>query len=222
MMFAGLDSGISMNKHVFSIYTQTSYNLLCRMIELRTADGTTQTSAYFVQREGGFPYSITRSTDSRSNATYTWSDALGRTCKVVPPGGSVVTYAYDSADRLVSVLYGAYTTTLSYDIGGCNLGMSDPDMGSRGLAVSLLSPYDALGNVTQQTDARGCVTNLNYNGLNRLLGKTYSNATVGSCASFASSTPAVNFTYDQGTNGKGRRTGMAAPTLASDSIGITS
>jgi YD repeat-containing protein len=81
--------------------------------------------------------------------------------------------------------------------------MSDPDMGSWSYV------YDALGNLTSQIDARRCVTSLVYDALNRLLGKTYSNASGGSCSAIAASTSPVSYTYDQGTNGKGRRTGMA-------------
>ncbi len=64
---------------------------------------------------------------------------------------------------------------------------------------SLLA-YDALGNMTSQTDARGCITNIAYDELNRPTGKTYSNCPA---------TSAVTYTYDAGTNGKGRRTSMS-------------
>ena len=72
--------------------------------------------------------------------------------------------------------------------------MSDPDMGDWSYT------YDTLGNLKTQTDARGCMTTISYDELNRLYGKTYSGT---DC-----STPAVTYTYDYGTNGKGHRTGM--------------
>ncbi|HPP62404.1 MAG TPA: RHS repeat-associated core domain-containing protein [Anaerolineales bacterium] len=50
-----------------------------------------------------------------------------------------------------------------------------------------------------QTDARGCVTNIAYDELNRPTGKTYSGCPA---------TGAVTYAYDAGTNGKGRRTSM--------------
>jgi YD repeat-containing protein len=43
--------------------------------------------------------------------------------------------------------------------------MSDPDMGNWSYV------YDALGNLTSQTDARTCVTTLGYDALNRLTDK---------------------------------------------------
>jgi YD repeat-containing protein len=47
--------------------------------------------------------------------------------------------------------------------------------------------YNALGSLTQQTDARGCQTNLTYDALNRLTQKSYN-----SCPS----TAAVKYIYD--------------------------
>ena len=63
--------------------------------------------------------------------------------------------------------------------------------------------YDALGNLTGQTDARGCVLTLGYDLLNRLTNKTSSGA---GCDPFGQIT--TSYTYDIGTNGKGRRTSM--------------
>lgn len=73
--------------------------------------------------------------------------------------------------------------------------MTDPDMGYWTYA------YDAL-NLISQTDARGCTTNLTYDVLNRLTGKTYSNCPT---------TDSVSYGYDSTTDGNkgyGRRTSM--------------
>ena len=62
--------------------------------------------------------------------------------------------------------------------------------------------YDALGRLVSQTDAKGCVSTLAYDDLNRMTGKTYS----GSCTQTG-----VTYTYDDTTNGNygiGQRTGM--------------
>ena len=71
--------------------------------------------------------------------------------------------------------------------------MDDPDMGK------WTYNYDALSNLTSQTDARGCTTNLTYDLLNRPTQKSYSNC---------SATSTVAYGYDSGTNGIGRRTSM--------------
>jgi YD repeat-containing protein len=98
-------------------------------------------------------------------------------------------------------------TTIHYNGFGRKDTMTDPDMGTWSYA------YDVLGNLTSQTDARGCVTAVTYDDLNRPLEKTYSGP--GAC----SATPSVTYTYDSrlaGNDGLGRRTGM------SDGSGSTS
>ena len=57
--------------------------------------------------------------------------------------------------------------------------------------------YDVLGNLVEQTDARGCVTSLTYDSLNRLLGKSYSNASAGNCAANVANASPVSYNYDQ-------------------------
>ena len=184
-------------------YTLTSYDALGRIYQVQAPDGSTQTSVYSLQSDNGIPYNLTHFTNARGNTSVTWSDALGRTYRVVSPAGPGVTYSYDAADRLVQAQYGSYAASLSYDFAGRKLSMNDPDMGI------WTYQYDALGNLVEQTDARGCVTSLSYDGLNRLLGKSYSNANGGSCAAIAANTAAVSYNYDQGTNGIGRRSGMS-------------
>jgi RHS repeat-associated protein len=78
------------------------------------------------------------------------------------------------------------------------LTLNDPDMGLWSYA------YDALGNLTRQTDARGQRICLYYDGLNRLTGKHY--RADDACPS--SPTYNVSYGYDSGTNGIGRRTSM--------------
>ncbi|WKZ50315.1 MAG: RHS repeat-associated core domain-containing protein [Anaerolineales bacterium] len=84
--------------------------------------------------------------------------------------------------------------SLTYDKAGRKKTMDDPDMGF------WQYDYDALGNLKTQTDARGCVTNIAYDELNRPTGKTYAGCPT---------TGAVTYTYDAGMNGKGRRTSMS-------------
>jgi YD repeat-containing protein len=89
---------------------------------------------------------------------------------------------------------------MTYDLAGRKVGMNDPDMGNWSYN------YNALGALINQTDARGCVTTLDYDLLNRLRGKSFS----GSCGT---TTAPVGYTYDAfdaatGQYGRGRRTGM--------------
>jgi RHS repeat-associated protein len=104
---------------------------------------------------------------------------------------------YNVAGQLISTTYGSAVTTLTYDLSGRKIAMDDADMGAWEYA------YDALGNLRNQTDARGCETTLDYDPLNRLVSKTFANCPGNSVA--------VSCEYDQSSatnSGIGRRTGM--------------
>ncbi len=174
-------------------FTETLYDILGRATEITATDLATTGYAYTDGYASSVPYLDTTVTNPRGNATTTRSDAWGRVTKVTPAIAPYVSYTYDGADRLLSVVRGGATTTLTYDIGGRKLSMNDPDMGLWRYT------YDALGKLVTQTDAKGCITTLAYDTLNRPSGKTYSGACSGT---------AVSYTYDFDTNGKGRRTGM--------------
>ena len=188
-------------------HTDTSYDILGRVDQVLSTDGTPSASyEYWDGYINNVPFLYTRVTNARGNVTTTRSDIWGRTANVTPATGPTLDYIYDAADRLLNVVRGGLTTTLSYDFGGRKTNMSDPDTGTWGYT------YDALGNLLTQTDARGengCTTTLIYDLLNRLTNKSYS----GDCGV---ATTAVVYTYDSGTYGKGRRTGM------SDGSGSTS
>lgn len=84
--------------------------------------------------------------------------------------------------------------------------MSDPDMGAWDYA------YDATGNLTKQRDARNQAICFYYDGLNRLVGKTYHSGISDLNALICPGAPyAVSYTYDStadGNYGRGWRTGM--------------
>jgi RHS repeat-associated protein len=168
-----------------AFYTITTYDALGRPLTATAPDGTVTSTSY-----NGLTTTVT---DANGLATTTVTDVLGRTLSITPPTGPAVAFTYDALGNMLSASRGGATMTLTYDIAGRKQAMSDPDMGNWSYT------YDALGSMTSQTDARACVTNLSYDMLNRLTGKTYSNCPT---------TPSVTFTYDQGTNGIGRRTAM--------------
>ena len=174
--------------------TRTTYDILGRSLTSQATDLTTTSYDYYDSYTNGTPYLYTEVTNPRGKTTQTKTDIWGKVLLVTPPTGPTVTYQYDAADRLWKTTRGGVDTVLSYDFGGRKTNMSDPDMGSWAYT------YDALGNLKTQTDARGCMTTLGYDNLNRLTGKTYSGT--------GCSTTASTYTYDAGTNGKGHRTGM--------------
>jgi RHS repeat-associated protein len=139
----------------------------------------------------------TVSTDPADRQTSSYLDVWGRSVEVDPPAGPVVEYSYSSLDLMETATTGGTTSYIDYDVAGRKISMDDPDLGVWAYS------YDALGNLLTQTDARSCEIHLTYDALNRLQRKTYSGA--GACGT----TPQVTFTYDSGTYGVGRRTGMA-------------
>ncbi len=139
-----------------------------------------------------------------------WSDAFGRLLTVQelldPLWTQVQTtsYGYDVQDHLLSVADAVGNVTgIEYDGLGRKQAMRDPDLGHWRYG------YDAAGNLTKQVDARGQGTCLYYDALNRLVGKTYRPASSVDGLGCSDSAYTVTYQYDQGTNGKGRRTGMS-------------
>ncbi|MFZ1402242.1 MAG: RHS repeat domain-containing protein, partial [Anaerolineae bacterium] len=184
--------------------TQSTSDRLGRVTQVTQADGST-VRTYYQNRQ-------TAMLDELNHQTISESDAFGRLASVkqydltlapgaAPNWGATVygqaSYSYDVADRLKQMTGpdGA-VTTIGYDLAGRKTSMSDPDMGAWSYT------YDTAGNLQTQTDARGCVITFSYDGLNRVKGKTYS-------GSSGCSATAVGYTYDSGTTGKGRRTGMS-------------
>ena len=166
--------------------TTTAYDALGRPTAMTAPDGSVTTNTY-----DGL---ITTVTDANNNSTTSVTDVLGRTLSITPPTGPAVSFTYDTLGNMLTASRGGATVALSYDTAGRKTQMIDPDMGTWTYS------YDALSAMTSQTDARGCVTNLDYDSLGRPLTKIYSNCP---------STPTVTYGYDSGTNGLGRRTSVS-------------
>jgi len=181
------------------------YDVLGRTILTTTPNGNRTETTYSqvntaVDPLGGagtVPGSLTAVKDAANRIVTSLSDPLGHTLNVTPPIGSGVTYTYDLLGRLKTALYAGKTTALDYDYAGRKVDMNDPAMGT------WTYEYDALGNLTKQTDARQCVSNLAYDSLNRVTNITYSGPESGSKKCSSASSKPVQFVYDQG-NDKGR------------------
>ncbi|MCS6845557.1 MAG: hypothetical protein NZ528_14760 [Caldilineales bacterium] len=183
--------------------TETTYDALGRVTKVIHPDGTT-TQTHYQDRQVAV-------IDALNRQTIREMDGLGRLIRVkqyttttgLNWGAAVyaeTTYAYDVADRLTKVT-GPDNAAIEveYDLAGRKTKVTDPNMGVWTYA------YDAAGNLTRQTDARGQTICFYYDRLNRLTGKHY--RTDITCPT-SNPTLTVSYTYDQGTNGKGRRTGM--------------
>ncbi|HEY9087081.1 MAG TPA: hypothetical protein VIO36_02850, partial [Anaerolineaceae bacterium] len=193
-------------------HTLTTYDGRGRVLQVIAADGTTTRTAYTLELHDGEAHAVTRVSDDQDQVTTQVSDARGRLVAVIAPESLLSSaYAYDEAGQLTAATVGGATTQISYDLGGRKTGMLDADMGAWSYA------YDALGNLKEQTDARGCIVSLYYDGLNRLNTRVYA----GACAGMRS----VYYHYDRylsshyraelEQNMVGRRTEM------SDASGLT-
>lgn len=149
------------------------------------------------------------------------SDALGRLVEVVEPnpngsgsvttGGWATTYAYDVLGQLTGTNQGGQVRAFAYDSLGRlvrqKLAETSATLNDSGVYVGLggagahwsdAYTYDENSNLTKRVDARGVVTNFDYNDpLNRLLSVSYD--LTGSHENLANSpiasAPSVSYTY---------------------------
>jgi RHS repeat-associated protein len=173
---------------VFQAYTPNSpgtgvqayYDDLNRVIQVENPNDTSTFTSY-----NGL---ITTQTDANGHSTINTSDVWGNTISINAFGESDTYYTYNDLNQLESVMLGSGmnppTTTLTYDLAGRKIGMSDADMGDWSYV------YDGIGNLVTQTDARGCVTTVTYDALNRPKNKSFSTSTCGS------NTAAISYYYD--------------------------
>ena len=135
-------------------------------------------------------------TDANGHRKDNVADAYRRLAAVEYSGMSVytTTYAYDTLGnlRVVTDALGN-TTVITYDSLSRKTGMTDLDMGT------CTCGYDPAGNLITQTDALSQTLWFKYDALNRLTEK---------CLGGSGGVLLASYSYDQGANGVGRRTGM--------------
>ncbi|WP_423224222.1 hypothetical protein [Candidatus Amarolinea aalborgensis] len=191
--------------------TLSAYDRLGRIRQVTQPDGAT-VRTYYQNRQ-------TAVIDAVNHQTISEYDAWGRLVSVkqydltlaagaTPNWGATVygqaSYSYDVADRLAQMT-GAdgAITAIGYDLLGRKTSMSDPDMGVWNYA------YDAAGNLKRQADGRGQQICFYYDGHNRLAGKHYrsdANCPGAKPTTYGANALSVEYLYDGGANGKGRRT----------------
>jgi RHS repeat-associated protein len=117
-------------------------------------------------------------------------DELNRLVSTLDPMGGLVQYEYSARDELEEVT-DARSLTTSYEYNGFGelKQLTSPDTG--------VTQYtrNAAGNIHQATDARSKTATYLYDALDRVSQIAYADQT-------------ITFTYDQGTNGKGRLTSL--------------
>jgi YD repeat-containing protein len=131
----------------------------------------------------------TKVTDPLNHSTLSAYDGLNRLIRLTDPGSGVTQYSYDGQDHLTQVTDPrTRVTTYTVDGLGNRSQQQSPDTGST------TRTFDAAGNELTRTDAKGQLTRTSYDALNRLTQVTYHDGSQ------------VQYTWDSGTNGKGRLT----------------
>ncbi|MBU1640984.1 MAG: RHS domain-containing protein [Proteobacteria bacterium] len=122
-------------------------------------------------------------------------DLNGRRTSTEEPGLVITNYGYDNAGNLIKVT-DAENKDTTYDVDdlGRVLASHSPDAGTISFS------YTEAGQLAAKTDAMGVTTSYSYDVAGRRTGIIY-----------ADTSQNVTYTYDQGTNGKGRLTTVAGP-----------
>ena len=122
-----------------------------------------------------------------------------------------ITTQYNAIDQVTGVTDPrSLTTSYNPNAFGETLTLTSPDTGVT------TNTYDEVGNLKTKTDAKGQTTTYSYDALNRLIQIQYANAS-------QVIESQVSYSYDQGSNGLGRLTGITdstgSITYAYDTLG---
>ncbi|NNE04210.1 MAG: hypothetical protein HKN15_00605, partial [Xanthomonadales bacterium] len=164
-----------------------TYDQLSRLQKL--IDGNLDETTYGYDNNGN----RTSALDANTNTTSFEYDPLDRLVKTIDATLGETLMGYDDRDNLVTVTDSlGNITTYTYDGLDNQVELDSPDTGIT------LYEYDDAGNRTAATDARSVRVEYSYDALNRLTLVDYPDNALD-----------VTFTYDVGTNGKGRLTSMS-------------
>jgi len=165
-------------------WTTTQYDDLGRVQRVTTDDGAVTLTEY-----DGATVTMTDPAGVKRKTTH---DGLGRIVSVVEAPGSLnygTIYSYSALDHLRQVTQGTQLRTFTYDTLGQLVTAVNPESGTtcygQWVGGVCQGGYDGNGNLVKKTDARGVVTTIGYDSLNRILTKSYSDGT-----------PGVGYLYD--------------------------
>jgi RHS repeat-associated protein len=182
-------------------------NTLNQVYQEVNAAGTAAVTTTFTYDNNGNQTSISAPLSRTTGNQY---DELNRLTQITDPLQGLTKFGYDANDNLTSVIDPRnLATTYHYDGFGDLVTQVSPDTGTTS------NTYDSAGNIASATDARGAVASYTYDALNRVTQVEYS---IGGTAD-----QTISFTYDTGTNGKGRLTSASdaqhAMTWSYDALG---
>ena len=200
-----------------SIESITTYDALGRVHTYTDANGGTTTHTYTGGTTGTFDLTVLSPAPAGEHVKQRQfgRDGLGRltsVCEILSSGGGscgqgatgatgyLTSYVLDGLGRISQVTQGQQTRTFTFDETGRMVLETNPENGTTSyvydIDVTGVCPAVQYGQLIKKTDAMGNITCFGYDGLNRMVSKTY-NDTV---------TDDVGLSYDSGTNGGGRLT----------------
>jgi RHS repeat-associated protein len=171
-----------------NVLTQTRtrvFNTLDQLWKELGAAGTAAVTTTFTYDNNGNQTAIAKPLSRNTAQAY---DELNRLKQVTDPLSGVTQYGYNALDQLISVTDPRNkVTSYTYNALGDLTQQVSPDTGTTN------TTYDSGGDLATSTDARSKTGTYAYDALNRVSSLTYPDQT-------------ISYTYDSGTNQKGRLT----------------
>ena len=153
-------------------WSTNSYDLLGRRVEVRHPDYTANYQSNTTYRYAGLSTAVT---NAKGHTATDIKNAIGETVEAKDNLDGKITYDYDTQGNLLAVHeWGGPNdnvhniTTMSYDLLGRKLSMTDPDKGTWNYT------YNVLGELIGQIDAKGQTTSMAYDQLGRMTSRTNS------------------------------------------------
>ncbi len=164
------------------------YDSLDQLNQLVGAAGTSAVTTTYAYDSNGNQTSIAAPLSRTTGKTF---DALNRVAQVSDPNSGQTSFGYDTEDNLTSVTDpNGLSTSYAYNGFGDLSQLVSPDTGTTA------NTYDSGGNLSTSKDARNDTATYSYDAANRVKQIAYGDQTIA-------------YTYDAGTNGKGRLTGAS-------------
>lgn len=139
-------------------WTNYEYDVLQRLVRETRPGSRVSTITY-----SGLTKTVT---NAEGQVNVTTQNPMGKIMSVTDALGNTLNYDYDSDLNTTAVRYpSGHSIINTFDIAGFKLSTADPDMGK------YLYEYNALGLQTKQTNAKGEVTTIEYDLLNRPIKK---------------------------------------------------
>lgn len=161
------------------------FNTLNQLWKEIGAAGTSAVTTSFSYDDNGNQIGINAPLSRNTTQAY---DELNRLKQITDPLSGVTQYGYNAIDQLISVTDPrSKVTSYTYNALGDLTQQVSPDTGTTA------NTYDSGGNLATSTDARSKTGTYAYDALNRVTSVTYPDQTIG-------------YTYDTGTDQKGRLT----------------